>query len=210
MRPLVLKILLLTSIFASSGSAWAGILFAPNIAWSSYAFRPLDEEDTPNYYGYGFGGTLGYSIGQVFDVATFYQYTPGNLGSANPNDSNSDLSMYGGLLGLRLYRTIYFNLHAGIADYRLPRRAKAEEVEGSYNGLGYGFALGGLVEMNENWSWQIALQATTINAIDIDDSSVPERTIDLFAVSIGLVYNSDDTLGFVDALFSRSINKLFR
>lgn len=190
--------------------AVAGILLAPNLSWSSYAFRPLDEEDTPNYYGYGFGGVAGYSIMQVFDIAAFYQYTPGNLGSADPSDSNSDLSMYGGQLGLRLYRTIYFNLHGGLADYRLPRRAKPEEVEGSYNGLGFGFALGGLIEMNENWSWQIAMNATTITATNIDDATVPERTIDLFYVSVSLVYNSDDTLGFVDALFSRSIRKLFR
>lgn len=197
-------------LLGPSSTSFAGLLLAPNISWSSYSFRPLAEEDTPNYYGYGFGLTAGYSVAQVIDVAAFYQYHPGNLKHADPSDSNSELKIFGGLAGLRLYKTIYFALSVGSTDYRLPVIAKSSEVQGNWNGLGFGFSLGGIMEISDNFAWQIAMNATTINMTDISGQVSGERTLDLFSLSISLVYNSYDALGFVDALFSRSISKLFR
>lgn len=190
--------------------AEAGLLLAPSVSWDSYAFRPVLEEETPNYYGYGLGMQLGYSAVQTFDLAGYFNYTPGNLDAADPFDSNSELYQYGGVLGFRIYNAIYLAFHGGVVNYALPVRAKVEEVGGEWSGSGYGFKLGGIIPLSRTFAWQIALGVTTATVTDNSGDYSGSRKIDNFSLSLSLVYNSEDTLGFVDAIFTNSIQSLFR
>jgi hypothetical protein len=205
-----LKVFVIVALLGFCETVFAGLLVAPHASWSSYAFRPLDEEPTPNYYGYGGGLQVGYSAIQMVDFAAFVDYTPGNIDAADPFDSNSELVQYGGAFGLRIYKALYIGFHGGIADYRLPVRARPEEVGGEWSGSAFGFKLGGLIPMTSTLSWQIALGMTTATVAHTNDSTLPERKIDHFSLSFTFVYNSEDSLGFVDAIFSNSIKSLFR
>ena len=87
--------------------ALAGALVSPGVHWKSFSFRPLEQEPTPNYFGYGGSLRLGYSWAQVLDMALFGSYTPSQLNGADDPMAASAVHRFAGVaLGVRIKQSI--------------------------------------------------------------------------------------------------------
>ena len=78
--------------------------------------------------------TFGYSIRQVFDLGFSTNYTPGTKNAYTPGSEHASFVSYGGSLGVRLYRSLYFGLHDGHGIYHLVRQSRLDEIKGKWRG----------------------------------------------------------------------------
>lgn len=181
--------------------AHAGMLIAPSAKWANLAFRPKTEEDTPNYYGYGGGLSLGYSIKQKFDLGLFANYLPGTRGGAKFGKTDAQLIFYGGEMALRLFSTIYLGVRGGLADYQLRKTTDTIDIPGHWSGGGGGFSLGAFFATSKRTFWQASIDIMMASIGSNDPQVVDKRTVEAFSLSIAYVYNGYESYGIENNIF---------
>lgn len=167
-----------------------GILASVGTRWQSAALRPLEEEATPNYYGYGLGCQLGYSFGQIFDTKLYGNYVPSRLKSASLGKENLQFWEYGLELGFRIAGTIYLGFRGGYFSYRmLFRTDHSKEVDGEWKGPGGGVSLGAFRVNKKSHMFQITVDIASAALKRRDQHSEVDRKLDTFGVSVAYVFN---------------------
>ena len=185
---------------ALTEEAQAGFLLSPGVSWRSFSFQPRDKEPTPNYYGYGFGLNLGWSIGQVVDVVGYGRYTPARLKKAEPLQENATLWGYGGELAFRLARTIYVAGRGGRYFYNLLHQKDENEVRGRWAGVGGGGSVGAQFNTSRTSGWQISVDYTRIFLKKEELGEQEEdigRTMDAFSLSLCFLINGQGLGGLL-------------
>lgn len=169
--------------------AFAGLLVAPSIKWCNFSFRPLENEPTPNYYGYGAGLNLGYSVKQAIDVGIYAQYVPATLKTAKLLEEDASLMFYGFEIGFRISEAVFLGGYYGVTQYHLLKQDDDDELPGTYQGMGGGLKLGAIYTIDKSMAWQIALEAMHASLKNTKDSEEPGRFLDSFALSVTFVFN---------------------
>jgi hypothetical protein len=192
-------------LFASvAETSAAGPLVMTALSYRTSSLAPLAEEPTPNYFSYGPTLNLGWSIGQVVDVAGFVQYAPSRTRAPSLKDEALQLVRYGGELGLRIRSLFYLGLRGGVTSYRMFHRRSETELPGQWRGRGYGMSLGALGKINKVLAAQLTFDLDTAELGVGLDGEPPSRRIDTFGVSLGYTFN-----GFDDFLVSNVFMKSF-
>ncbi len=182
------------SLCLASAPLQAGVLLSPAARWQSIAFRPIDAETTPNYYGYGGSITAGYSFGQDFDLAGYFAYTPATREEAQFGKEDALLMSYGIELALRFNNSVYFALRGGEATYRLLGPALEGEVAGRWAGPVFGVSLGAIQPFNKQNFLQASLDLAYATMARADADSDADRKLDAFSVTLAYVFNAKDNL----------------
>ena len=188
----VAQVFVLALLCSWTAVAEAGALVSPSVRWGAYAFRPLEQESTPNYFGVGGGIRAGYSIGQTVDFALFYDYIPGKLEhSGTPIEHTSALSFGGFEVGFRILESLFLAGRVGRMDFHLFDRTDPNEIGGHWAGLGAGGSVGGIVKIDRSKFWQVSLDANSGTSLnDVDDGASGSsgerqiRQIDNFCLSV--------------------------
>lgn len=203
-----MKRFLLLSFFLLNGeSLLAGWLISPGLSWSVFSFEPLAHEATPNYYGYAPQILLGYSGGQIFDVALFSSYTPGRPGSPFIGQESASLALYGVNLGFRLRDSLAFGFRGGGSQYQLSKaNPKLTEVYGRWTGA-FGSIYGAsLWKINREAFWQLAFEWAQVQLspqkVPLTATPVKERTAAQMSLTLSYTFN-----GFINQKIE---NSLFR
>lgn len=177
--------------------ASAGILFYGETRWSNFVFEPKASEPTPNYYGYGFGLHLGYSIMQNVDIATFGIYTPGRLKEPKFGETDAVSTLYGGEIAARIVDSVYIGLRGGGTTYALNTKYSSDEVPGVWKGYGGELGLGAIIEVTRSHFWQVGvnLMHGVVACRQECDETGENRAIDGFSVSVGYGLNKKESSG---------------
>lgn len=186
-----MKVAVLIALASIAPAAQAGWYAAPHGKWVAFAARPIADEASYNYYGYGLGYGGGYSIAQKLDFGLFGSYMPGNRHTAKIASPHAEFSFYGAELAMRMGEGIYLALRRGASQYNAaarPNRA-AEELTGVWRGLGAGLSLGGIIKLSRENFLQTSLELMHTNIRSQRDPLQPERQLDAFAVTLGYTFN---------------------
>lgn len=153
----------------NTSKATAGVLASASARWNSFSFAALEDEVTPNYYGYGIGLNFGYSLAQILDIGAYGTYTPGRFKNAELFREDAQLMGYGAEVGLRIAKAVYFGVHGGSYQYNLVHQRTDDEVLGSWGGTGVGVMLGAFFPINKSKYWQVGLDFARINVTPQND-----------------------------------------
>ncbi len=192
-------------------TAEAGLLLSPAAKWTTFAARPTGTEATPNYYGYAGELSVGYSVGQVFDITAFGSYTPGRRKKAKFAEDDVSLITYGGGTALRFASAVYLGFKFGHSVYSPQKVSDENEIVRRYEGLGGGVAIGAISPMSKQsfvqTTFEVMHYVLTLSDQSSDGSGLTRR---FDSVSIGLAYvynaNSSDRIenklfqGFLDSI----------
>jgi hypothetical protein len=225
-----IKSLCLTTFIVISMEAQAGALLGLSARWNSFSFAAVDEEPTPNYYGFGFGIDAGYSISQIVDIAAYANYTPGRYKNAEILEEDAVLFGYGGELAVRIASAVYVGVHGGVYQYNLIHQRNDDEVRGSWAGTGGGLAVGAFFPINKSNYWQVALDFARINVSPVNDlaksyvaatataanndggaasANFKDRQIDSIAVQLTYLFNGHVSSREGGGLFNSFLNSMF-
>lgn len=141
----VAKILILWAVFGSGiweKRSWAGVLATVGARWQAFSFKPIEDEPTPNYYGYGLTVGIGYSLLQALDFGLYGNYTPSQPYASRLGKEKVQLGDYGAEIGFRFAETIYIALRGGMLYYRMLFRTNSTEIDGTWRGPGGGASIG--------------------------------------------------------------------
>lgn len=190
--------------------AVAGIYATPSLRWSSFGLRPIADEPTPNYYGFGGSAALGYSFAQVFDLGGFYTYVPARLKSASLMGHDAILTAYGADVALRLADSVYIGLRGGRAQYQLRSQKLPEEIPGTWTGPAGSVAIGAVSRLGKQSFFQTSLELlhTVIEATEATTPDSGKRRLDAFAISLAYVYNAHQKFRFEDTIYRDFLNGL--
>ncbi len=203
MRHLCLTILMI--LWAAPASA--GMLASGAMKWQTLAMRPLTDEPTPNYYGYGLELQVGYSFARKWDLALYTSYTPMRLSSAAFGADDLVTFDYGIVTGLRLAETVYLGLRGGWLHYDLTNKIKPEETDGNWRGFCGFFEVGTFWSLRKADALQVGVLVGHggLERLDQDDK---KRFIDTFGVTMTYVYNKVDTVKFGNSFISDFVDSL--
>ena len=185
-------------VFCTSSESQAGWLVSGASRWETFSFRPENIEKTPNYYGYGLSLHGGYSVGQVFDIALFFDYVPASMGVLrSPLISDARLSFLGIEFAGRIAKSVYFAVRGGSLAYSLSKVRSEDEVTGKWVGLAAGASIGGMFAVSRVRFWQASLDLASSGQMAKTDGAPSDtlRRFDMVAVSLGYTFNSLDTGG---------------
>jgi hypothetical protein len=184
----------LVAAFASASIAFGGTLISPGVSWSNFVFEPVDNEATPNYYGYGAKLTLGYSVDQVWDLGFYGQYIPGKLKAASTINPDATVMSYGLETALRVNHSLYLGVRGGPTTYHLLRHVEPEQVDGEWEGLSGSAMLGLILPASKQVFWQFTAEYGTASLrrkdLDLDSEN---RRLSIFSVMLSFVLNSDQS-----------------
>jgi hypothetical protein len=199
--------------FMMAAPCQAGMLFSLGPNWTNFVFEPVANEDTPNYYGYGGRGCLGYSLEQVLDICAYGQYSPGKLNAASSSNPSAFVYDYGGELGARMFGVLYLGVRGGVWTYHLSSRALDEEIGGTWSGPGAEVSFGLLLPVGKQASWQLSLDAGQASVAKEDkkaDEDVPKtRKLSRVSVTMSFVFNGYQSDSVAGSLFDSFFKSLF-
>lgn len=196
-----------TSIFFSASVAEAGILVSTAIKWTSFSARPVSTEATPNYYGYGGELTLGYSVGQVFDIAGFGSYTPGQRKNPEFGVDDATLVTYGGVLGLRFASSVYLGIKGGTSAYSIQKVTDENDIDHRHEGLGGGISIGAISAASKQSFFQTTFDLMHHVLKSTDDSSVTRR-FDAVSISVAYVFNEQTSAMVKNKIFKSFLDSI--
>lgn len=176
--------------------------------WNNFVFEPLEEEETPNYYGYGGRLSFGYSVRQVWDLGLYGHYSPGRLESAAMSQADALLYHVGAETALRIGKAVYIGVRGGPASYSLQNKVLATEVDGDWAGVMGQGSLGLLLPTSKSTAWQASLDIGQASMTASDGSSTKARTLSHISLTLAFVYNGYLSSGVDAALFNQWIKGL--
>ncbi len=204
----VMKILTCTFLFGIGSTTYAGALVSIGPNWNNFVFEPLDQEQTPNYYGYGARASFGYSIQRVWDVALYGHYAPGRLDSASATKEDARFYHVGGETALRIAKAVYIGFRGGPAYYRLVNQLETTEVSGKWSGYMAQGSLGLILPTTKATSWQTTLDIGQATLRPSDDPSAKPRTLSQISLTLAFVYNGYQSTAVDTAIFNNWIRNL--
>lgn len=201
------RLLLIILLLLPTTTASAGVLATGALKWQTLALRPLTDEPTPNYFGYGGELQFGYSFARKWDLALYTSYTPMRMKSATFGTNDLVTFDYGIATGFRIASTVYLGLRGGWLQYDLNKKFKDEEIDGTWRGFCGFFELGTFWPVSKPASLQVALLLGHggLERIDSDDE---KRFIDTFGVTMTYVYNKVDGIKFGNSFISDFVDSL--
>ena len=137
--------------------ACGGILLSSSLAWSAFAFRPANYEDSPNYRAVGPAFAVGYSYARAFDGAAYVNYIPGTQKNAKFGKEDAHLLLYGLELALRVNDAVFLGLRGGVGRYKFIKLNTDFDVPGEWQGNAAGFVLGAIHKVDKHNFWQLSL-----------------------------------------------------
>jgi hypothetical protein len=179
--------------------------------WSTFSFRPVDDEPTPNYAGVGAGLSLGYSARQILDIGLFANYLPGASDHSQMGKEEARLVVYGGELALRISNAVYIGLRGGTSDYRLVDSQSESDVHGTYKGAAGGISLGALQPIAKRHFFQTSLDVTSAvveNSGEVEEGETKKRRIDAISFSLTYVYNGHKSYLIESSLFNSFLDSV--
>jgi hypothetical protein len=208
-----LRFISISLIWLWSAIGYSDTLFTLGPNWNNFVFEASAKEDTPNYYGYGGRTSLGYSFGQIFDLALYGHYSPGRLDSASATDAHAVISDYGAETGLRILSVMYLGVRGGVWNYRLPKKTLDEEIEGTWSGTGGEATFGLLFPATKQASWQMTMDVGQ-GLLDkqkktADELLLKPRKFSRVSVTISFVFNSYMSNSVDSALFNSFMKTFF-
>jgi len=201
--------LLLLNIIIQSSAVSAGPLVSLGVHWNNFAFEPLDEGDpVANFYGAGGELNLGYTMARIFSLSTWGSYTPSSMKNVEVGREDAVLWAYGGKLGFNIWKSVFFNLHAGQYTYGLIFNERPTELDGRWAGPGGGLAMGGIFPgKNKAGFWTLGVEFTRslMKKMKVEDESDDStRKLDVFAVSLSYVFTGNSrgsSFNFLKSIF---------
>lgn len=203
----MLRLFFIILAFLASTPVSAGVLAQGALKWQTLALRPLTDEPTPNYYGYGGELQFGYSFARKFDLALYTSYTPMRLKSATFGASDLITFDYGITTGFRIAQTVYVGVRGGWMHYDLNKKVKEEEIDGTWRGFCGFFELGTYWPVTKPASLQLGLLLGH-GSMERVDATDKKRFIDTFGVTMTYVYNKVDSVKFGNSFISDFVNSL--
>lgn len=188
--------------------AEAGWMLTGGLEYQTFAFRPLADEATPNYHGYGLELGGGYSLGRILDAQLYARYAPSRLESAKFNADEAALTSYGGILGVRIAETVYIGFGGGPHIYELKSQTRAEEVPGTWQGMGGFVTIGAFTKLDRQTFTQLAVRFGTSTLERSDESAVSKRKVDTFAVTMTYLWNAEDRFKLSDSIITDFVDSL--
>ena len=191
------------------GQAEAGWYAAPTAKWASFAARPLADEPTPNYLGYGGALSLGYSAQQAFDFGVFGSYIPGRHGVASFGKDDVSLVSYGGELGVRVAESVYFGLKGGVSTYHLYGKPGEDEVPGRWHGPSGGVSIGAVAKTSKESFFHATFDVMQhVLEADDEEDGQGKRRFDSFSISLSYMFNSYDSRLIGPAIFKDFLDSI--
>ncbi len=173
-------------------AAEAGAFLGLNLKTGLFSFRPVADEPTSNFYGLGPELTLGYSIGQVWDILAYGSYSMGNVGSLGSQKDGASLLGYGLLLGARMGEVAYLAMKGGLSEYQLDTKSPKDlyVVTGGWAGNELGFQLATVSKVDKRDFFQIFVEYMHIIAKDSSGQVTIERKVDHINLGMTFTFNN--------------------
>lgn len=187
-------LLILAVLPVISGRILAGPYLTAGVRSGQFAAKPLTDEPTPNYYGFGLKLSGGYSLRQVFDMGLYASGLPARRGS--PGISNPDaLLAHGGLeLALRLGKSVILAAYGGQSQYRLQHPSEqlpvGVEVTAPLKGYGGGVSVGAIVPFSKEQFLQATLDFEQHQYLLAQPEGNTKRVFESFGLTLAMTFNS--------------------
>lgn len=202
----MMKILATVAALLISGASQAGWLLSNSVNLGVFAVRPLQGENSPNYFGFGPDLTAGYSFWQKLDLAGYGAYIPGRQHKIHLGQENASLVLWGGQVALRFNDTVYMGLFAGKDRYHLVKQTTLkEQLLGRWEGNSLGVGVGVIFKEAKRTYWQFTLRMFNMSLLRQAPSAVPgleARNADAVLLGVSYTFNS-----FYNVLEQNSIFK---
>lgn len=213
-RAAIIRLCLLTlAMMSFAPSGFAGYLFSIGPNWNNFVFEAETDENTPNYYGYGGRLSWGYSIGQVFDLGMYAQYTPGRTTSPSMLNGDAAVYDYGGELGVRVLGVFYIGARGGAWKYQLYKRQQMAEIGGIWSGWGGSGSLGMILPVSKRASWQTSFDMGRA-IVEKDNKTLADlgtryKKLSKLSITMAFVYNDFDAASAGTSLINSFYDSLF-
>jgi hypothetical protein len=181
-------LILIISSSTLSSSAMGGYLLGMGARWQMSAFRPLDTEPTPNYFGYGLQLRGGYSFGETVDVALITGYTPSRPKVASAGKKTIHIAHYGGEIGFRFEEAVYIGIRGQNTYYELLEQTIDNEVEGVWRGAGGGLVLAAFTRKGQDDYYQCGIDITSSKLRRIDEAGTENRHLNTFGLHLSYAF----------------------
>lgn len=199
------RCVLLAVLLLQGPCAWGGLLLQPGVQWQVASFAPQAEEDTPSYLGIGPTLAIGYAFFAKewgLELNGVGSYTPTRLSVAerSPFEHHASAAFVGGELALRLFSVAAVALRVGTVRHQVYARERDDEVDGRWEGLGYGLSVAGCAMTTREDCLALALDWVVAPALDqssgshdlesVDEGEASTRRYDMFAVRMSYFLGS--------------------
>ena len=195
--------------------AEAGLLISPAVKWTTFAAVPTGSESTPNYYGYSGDLSVGYSVGQVFDLTAFGSYTPGRRKKAEFAEDDVSLITYGGGTAFRFASSVYLGFKFGKSVYSPQKVSDENEIVRRYEGHGGGVAIGAISPMSKQsfvqTTFELMHHVLTSSDQSSDGSGLDSgltRRFDSVSLALAYVYNANSSDRVENKVFQGFLNSI--
>ena len=173
-------------LFLSPKVIFAEQLGTVGVYWQNLTFQAEEEEDTPNFFGYGLRLEYGYELGDTFELKLFASHNMSQKNSAKFFDGDVEISNGGVNLGFRLVKSVYLGVDFGYKQFDSPSHHIHNETVGLWKGTGAAFHLGGYWKIRGYKTAQVSLQISSYNLANDDGLEAVERKVD--TVSLNMTY----------------------
>lgn len=189
-------------VYLMPDAARAGVLGGVSTHWRTFSLRPLGEEATPNYFGYGVGANFGYSLGKIFDLGAYVNYTPSQIKAAGIGEEDLQLVEYGGQLAFRIGSIVYLGFRGGRFAWRRIRESWPGEPAGYWRGPGGAISLGAFGSTGKVTYVQFSVDVGSAVLTREDRFDETSRSLDSFGITLTYVFIGLDLAGFDNVLLN--------
>lgn len=177
----------LTLLVGAIGLSWSSLRAAPlwggGVDWNVLSFRPIAEEETPSFYGYGLELQAGYRIMNELGLGVFASYDILNEGAAKFFTGESSQFGYGMELAGRFEESVYLALRYGNSQISTQGEGISEDFLGDWDASVWGGSIGGFWRSDRDEYFQVGLQYLNGFAARpaIDGQNLFERRVDMIS-----------------------------
>lgn len=166
--------------------ARAGVVAGLGLHWQNFSFQPEQEEDTPNYYGYGAHGQFGYSIHNIVDLKLIGALTPSQVNEASAFDGDIDFSTYGGEIGVRAAGAAYIGFGYERVVYYTRSHHIHNDPVGRWEGAGPSLSVAGFWPAMKKTYWELGLSLSSAELANNQITS--KRQIDMISLNVTYLF----------------------
>ncbi|WP_132320326.1 hypothetical protein [Pseudobacteriovorax antillogorgiicola] len=180
---------------------YGGVLAGVGMHWRNLSFQPLEEEDTPNFFGYGLRLELGYSVWNHIDLKLLGCATPMNKGAAKLFDGDVIVVNYGAGLGFRFVDSVYIGAEYGALSYDTPSHHTHNQTVGTWKGNGMTLQLAGYWQTDRETYFQVGVAASSVRVESASDEAGLERKVDTFMLNVTYLFIGAERSGLPLSVF---------
>lgn len=182
-----------------SGVALGGLYSSLGAGWRAISLKPMDQENTPNFYGETLYLGLGYSLGKIFDFNIFSRYTPATHDTTKFGQEDASIAYGGFQTAFRMGGTIYLGITGGLLRYKLLGAAQENDITKTWMGPGGEIVFGAFAKSGKHTFWQITLDVGSAQiAPEEEDPTLTaeegQRILNWFGITINYAFIGLDAL----------------